>query len=196
MTNIEFEQIHKSLWNNVTIERKNSIIENFKKKYLRNFTRILMPNQTHGMGVFVYKKPETNKILWIEVFSLDAPTRTARIWTGWKEPTYKYLCNERYSIHLCFIFSDSNMFCIIPPNLVSSWFRNDPNSNQRRWYIEIAPRNDGLNVLVTGEHRIIEILLSGYFMNIEIIGLNYSEEEPPREDLYRLLLRSCLEGIN
>jgi hypothetical protein len=143
----------------------------------------------------VYKKPSTSTGLWIEVFSLVAPSSKPRIWTGWKYSSYRYLDRRDYSIHLCFIFPDSGMFSILPPNLVSSWFRSDPDPNQERWYIEMAPKPGGLHLRVTGAHTIEETTLSGYFMNTELVGMDYPEGEPSREDLYRLLLRSCSEGI-
>jgi len=195
MSAIEFDRIHKCLWTDVTAERKHEIVKSFSQKYLRGWIRIRMPVQENAKGVFVYKEPNTNKVLWIEAFSLDSPISTARIWTGWRDSSYQYLVKQRFPIYLCFIFSDSGMFSILPPKWVSIWFRNDPNPSQGKWFIEIAPAQDGLHFKVTGVHRIEDITLSELFMNIELVGIDYPDREPSREELYQLLLRSCSEGI-
>lgn len=195
MCAIEFEQIHKSLWTDVTAVRKDEIVRTFARKHLSGWTRELMPSQEYGKGVFVYRKPNTSKVLWIEAFSFDAPSGTARIWTGWKYSSYRFLDRKNYSVDLCFIFSDSGMFTILPANLVSKWLRHDPDLNQEKWFIEIAPEEAGLSFRVTGARTIEKIVLTELFMNIELVGVDYPEGEPSREDLYRVLLRSCSEGI-
>jgi hypothetical protein len=195
MCAIEFEQIHKSLWTDVTAVRKDEIVRTFVRKYLSGWVRELMPSQEHGKGVFVYKKPNTSKVLWIEAFSLDAPNGRARIWTGWSYSSYRFLDRRNFSVDLCFIFSDSGMFAILPANLVSKWFRHEPDLNQNKWFIEIAPGEDGLSFRVTGARTIEKITLTGLFMNVELAGIDYPEREPSREELYQILLRSCSEEM-